>query len=114
MRARPLSITILAWVYMLTGLGGGFAHLRDIRTLAPFPSDIIPAEILAVAAVVCGIFLLRAQNWARWLAVVWIGIHVVISFFNSISEVAAHAVFCAVICYLLFRPAANAYFRQTE
>ena len=35
-------------------------------------------------AIVCGVFLLRGHNWARWLALAWIAFHVVLSAFHAI------------------------------
>jgi len=58
--------------------------------------------------------MLRAQNWARWLAIVWIAVHVVISMFDSWQPAAMHAVLLAVIVYLLIRRPAKLYFSGTS
>jgi hypothetical protein len=63
---------------------------------------------------VSGIFLLRGQNWARWLALAWIVFHVALSAFHPLRELAVHVVLCAFIALVLFRPAAGRYFRGAE
>jgi hypothetical protein len=61
---------------------------------------------------VAGVFLLRGQNWARWLALAWITFHVVISY-GVLRELVVHGVICVVFAWILFRPAAGRYFRPT-
>ncbi len=55
--------------------------------------------------------MLRGHNWARWLAIAWMGFHVGLSAFHAFHELAIHSLFFAAITWLLFRPAAARYFR---
>ena len=55
--------------------------------------------------------MLRAFNWARWLAMAWIAFHVVLSFFHAWPEMAVHGVIFVAFAYFLFRPEANAFFQ---
>ena len=64
-----------------------------------------------MVAVIAGIFMFRGRNWARWLWLSWVAFHVAISFLNKLSEVMVHAAMLAVFAFLLFRPAASAYFQ---
>ncbi|HEY2017368.1 MAG TPA: hypothetical protein VGH38_27875 [Bryobacteraceae bacterium] len=112
MTPRPLSVTILAWVYIVTGTAGFIYHLKD--TNHGLGSEFLWIEAVEVLAIVSGAFMLRGRNWARWLTLAWMGFHVVISAFDTFSKVAIHAVFLAVIAWLLFRPAAVRYFRRTD
>ena len=105
---RPISVTILACVYLAVGVGGFAVHFREL--LAGHP-DAVGIEVTELIAIVCGAFLLRGQNWARWLALAWVAFHVVLSAFHAIPELAIHAVFCAVFAWVLFRPEAARYFR---
>ena len=110
MTKRPVSVTILAWIYIAVGaLTFVFPFLP---TAPPLQSDVIWAELLRFAAVVSGAYMLRASNWARWLAIIWIGVHVIISAFHPVFELAVHSVICALAAYFLFRPAATRYFRR--
>lgn len=112
MNSRPLPVTIIACVYILTGAGGFVLHLRDFKALQPFPYDNVLVELVSLTAVVAGAYLLRGENWARWLALAWMAFHVVVSVFHSLSQLAIHALFLAILGYFLFRPAANSYFRR--
>jgi hypothetical protein len=110
-RKRPLSVTILGWVYIIVGVGGFVSHLGDLRANSPFQFDGIWVEMVRLLALVCGVFMLRGQNWARWLAVVWIGFHVILSAFHQVLPLILHCIFFAVISWLLFRRDAARYFR---
>jgi hypothetical protein len=57
-------------------------------------------------------FMLRGQNWARWLSIVWMAWHVVLSAFHPLSELIMHGVLLAVFALFLFRPRAPAYFQN--
>jgi hypothetical protein len=107
---RPISVTLIAWLFMLTGAGGFASHLSRFKTSEPFDYDMLWPSGLSALAVVGGVFMLRGANFARWLCLLWMACHVLISVFHSVSEVAVHAVIFAVLLYLLLRPSATAYF----
>ncbi|TAM84171.1 MAG: hypothetical protein EPN47_02315 [Acidobacteria bacterium] len=108
---RPLSITIIGWIYIIMGVAGFVYHLARQWTLHPFPYDILWVELIFLAAILSGAFMLRGQNWARWLALAWIAFHVVLSVFHNLPELTIHSLLCAILAYFLFRAAANRYFR---
>ena len=108
---RPTSVTILACVYLAVGVGGFAVHFRELLARHP---DAVGIEVTELTAIVCGVFLLRGQNWARWLALAWIAFHVILSAFHAIPELVIHAAFCALFAWLLFRPEAARYFRGTQ
>ena len=108
---RPLSVTVIGWIYILAGAVGFAYHLTGFDTRHPFQDGFIWIEMIRVIALVAGVYMLRGQNWARWVALAWIALHVIVSAFHAASEFAAHAVLCAILAYLLFRPAAARYFR---
>jgi hypothetical protein len=105
-------VTVLAWVYIVAGAAGIVYHAAEFQVKPPFHHEFLWVELLRAVAIVCGVFMLRGSNWARWLALAWIAYHVVLSAFHSAGELALHAVFCAVIAYFLFRPSSARYFRQ--
>ena len=107
---RPLSITVLAGVYLAVGTVGFVYHLRPVLAARAVHSDDLMVELSEVLAIVAGVFMLRGRNAARWLALAWMAFHVAISFLDSLEKVAVHAVFFAVIAYVLLRPEAKAYF----
>ena len=108
---RPLSVTILAWVYISVGVLGFIYHFLEFRSRNTFRYDVIEIELTELIAIISGVFMLRGYNWARWVALAWIAFHVVMSAFRTSRQFAIHALFCAVIAWLLFRPEAARYFR---
>jgi hypothetical protein len=111
MNQRPVSISVIACLYILTGLIGGVYHMTELNAQPMFQYDIVWVELVSLMAVVSGVYMLRSHNWARWLALAWIAFHVVLSAFHSLSQLAVHSLLCAIFAYFLFRPAATRYFR---
>lgn len=109
MTKRPLSVTIIACIYILTGVAGTVSHLMEVRGGLSY--DPLWAALVSVVALVSGIYLFRASNWARWLAIAWMLFHVALSFFHSMGQVAVHCVFLAILVYFLRRPDVNRYLR---
>ena len=114
MKKRPLPVTILACIYIGVGTVGFAYHLREILARHAFHYDDFLVELTEFVAIVCGAFLLRGHNWARWLALAWIAFHVGISFVDSLQKVVVHGLIFLLIAYFLFRPEARTYFRHRE
>jgi hypothetical protein len=108
---RPLSVTILACVYLAVGALGFAYHFRGLLSLQ---RDIVWAELTEFLAIVAGASMLRGHNWARWLALAWIVFHVILSAFDRLHGLAVHSLLCAVIAWILFRPEAARYFRSRQ
>jgi hypothetical protein len=113
MSKRPLPVIIISVVYIAAGAGGLFRHIAESLE-RPFEFDIIWISLVGLIAVAAGVWMLRGRDWARWLALAWMAFHVVLSAFHSMSQVAIHAVFLALIAYFLFRGSAARYFRGQE
>lgn len=67
---RPLSITVIGWLFITVGtIALGYhllpQHIQEVR------SQLIWICVIRGAAVVGGVFMLYRFNWARWLLVVW-------------------------------------------
>jgi hypothetical protein len=108
---RPLSVTILGWLYIAVGTIGFAYHFTGIQARHAFQYDDVWVELVECVAIIAGAFMLRGQNWARWLALAWIASHVILSAFHAFREFAIHCLFCAAIAWFLFRPPAARYFR---
>ncbi len=113
MNKRPISVTIIASVYLLVGTVGFAVHLSPILKRHAFHSDDALVEFTELIAIVCGVFLLQGRNWARWLALAWMAFHVAISF-DSPQKLVVHSLFLVLIAYFLFRPDARTYFQRRE
>jgi hypothetical protein len=108
---RPWPVTIVGWVYVAVGTIGFAYHLPQWQMGSAFPYDSLAVELVEVLAIVAGVFVLRGRDWARWLALGWMALHVVVSAFHSLREFAIHALLCVVIGWVLFRGDAAEYFR---
>jgi hypothetical protein len=111
MNKRPLLITIISWIFIAIGSIGFLYHLREFKAHPWSEQGLLLICIVRLLAIVGGIFMLRGFNWARWLVVVWIAFHVILSAFHSLMEVAVHGLLFVVVTFLLFRPQSSAYFR---
>lgn len=107
-RKIPMSVIVIACLYLAVGIGGSIAHFQALR--AP---DGIWIELTECLAIVCGVFLLRARNWARWLAIAWMAFHVAISF-GVLRQLAIHGLFLTLIAWFLLRPEASRFFRGSR
>jgi hypothetical protein len=114
MNQRPLSVTLVSLLLAAAGAVGFAYHLSELNLRHPFQNDVVWVGLIRLAAIASGVYMLRGSNWARWLAMVWIGFHVVISGFHSLQEFAFHAVLFAIFAYCLFRARAAEYFRPAR
>lgn len=109
MRKRiPVSVLVVACLYLAVGITGFVVHFKALG--APDGTWVEATEALAI---VCAVFLLRAQNWARWLAVAWMAFHVLISF-GALPRLAVHGLFFILITWCLFRPDAARFFQRAR
>jgi len=108
MNKRPILVTILAYLLIVMGVVGIAYHFGEFRSTPP--SEYLSVLFVRLLAIVCGVFLLRGNGWARWLVMAWIAFHVVVSYFHSIQEAAMHAVILVAFAVVLFYPAASRYF----
>ena len=112
MMKRPVAVVVVSLLFIATGVVSVAYHLTDLwGWQALEPANVLILLVRALA-IVCGVFMLRAQDWARWLALAWIGFHVVLSIFKPTHEKVVHGLLFVGIAYLLFRPEARAYFRH--
>ena len=113
MNKRPVPITILACLYLIVGTIDFVVHLRQPLARHAFRYDDALIEVTQLIAIVCGLFMLRGRNWARWLAFAWIAFHVPL-FFDSLHNAVMHVLLFGLIVYCLFRSDSSAYFKHAE
>lgn len=118
MDKRPRSITVISWLFI------AFGSISFLVSLLPYV-DMTSTQRLAyleahwivhvarLIAFVSGVFMVYGFNWARWLLVIWIVFHLIISILHSPLQVIVHGLVFAVLSYFIFRPPASAYFRGT-
>ena len=115
MKARPLSITIIGWFFIIFGsiaLVSGLLPLINATTaqrIVDLKSHWI-VHVSRTTEIVAGLFLVRGYNWARWLLVVWMAGHIVIAALHSVLQLTIHVAIFSVILFFLFRRPASEYF----
>jgi len=111
MNKRPRSVTVVSWLFIAAGVVGLTYHATEFKAQRPFDSELLWVCFVRLLAIVCGTFMLRGRNWARWGAVVWLGYHVILSVLHSPFELLTHSLLFIAVLYFLCRPRASAYFR---
>lgn len=114
MSKRPQSVTVISWLFLVTGIVGTAYHATEFKAGGPFQYDVLWVCLVRLLAIVCGVFMLRGHNWARWLLVLWIAFHVILSGLHSTSKLVVHSLLMAVVTYFLFRSRASAYFLRPK
>jgi hypothetical protein len=107
---RPRLVTLLGW--MLIALGAGECVYRVTKIDRPVQAGAFGVPLFELLILISGVFLLRGSNWARWLAVAWVGIHVVVGSLNSLTRGIAHGLIFMAFAWMMFRPEMNAWFRS--
>ena len=111
MNKRPISVTVISGIFLAAGLIGLAYHATEFKTRGPFQYELVWVCLVRLLAIVCAVFMLRASNWARWLLMIWIAYHVVLSAFHSASQAIFHGLLFVVVAYFLFRRSSSLYFR---
>ena len=114
MSMRPRSITVISWLFIAAGVIGLAYHATEFRADRPFQNDAVWVCLVRLLAILGGVLMLRGSNRARWLLVVWMGYHIVLSILHSPFQLFVHSLLFGVILYFLFRPQASAYFAKRE
>lgn len=107
----PLSVILICLLFILSGILGIIYHAADWKEI-PFRSDDIWVTVIRLLAIAGGVFAWRGSRWARWLLALWMGYHVVLSFYHTTGELIIHVVLMVVTCVALFNRKANIYFQK--
>lgn len=106
MKKRPLSITIIGWLFVV------FSSISLLSGVLPF-NELMShwyVHLSRLLGIVAGAFMLKGQNWARWLLVTWMAFHIVVGALNGLVPLLTHLVIFSVIFFFIFRRDASAYF----
>lgn len=111
---RPLSVTVIAIVFLVTGLVGLADVANRLAKRGPLERDLLWVGIVRLLAVVGAVLILRGRNSGRWLLVCWMAFHIGVSALHSPFQLLVHSLLFAAIAYFLFRRPASAYFRGSS
>jgi hypothetical protein len=114
MKSRPWSVVVVSCLLIATGPIGMVVQFADFRNVHLLAYDVILISFVRLLAVVTGVYLLGARNWARWLAMAWIGFHVIVSVFHPLRELAMHMIVFAAFAAALFHRGAAQYFSSLK
>jgi len=118
MKKRPPSITVISWLFIASGCIAFFSGLlplaQRITELKLHPFEFGLVQVVRILAVIGGVFMLCGFNWARWLIMVWLAFHVILSAFHSPVELMIHTLLSVVVAYFLFRAPTGVYFRAAR
>jgi hypothetical protein len=110
MHQRPHSVTVISCLFVAAGVVGLAYHATEFNAEQPSQPGLVWVCLVRLFAIICGAFMLRGSNWARWSALVWLAYHVILSALHSLTGLAIHSLLLAVVAYFLLRPKASAYF----
>ncbi len=124
MKKRPISVTIISWIFIIFGALMFIAALLPLFGIGASQASAVPIAksifdlslvlIIRLLAVICGVFMLKGSNWARWVLIIWTGFHVIISIGGAPFVLIMHSLIFVIVLYLLLRPAVSYYFRKNE
>lgn len=125
MSPRPTSVTVVSVILIILGALGLLSPLaliaqrdnpqvQEAMALNPLPpaAQLTISVVGALVTLVSGIAVLRGQNWARWLFTGWFVLGFAVGLVVSPMKLMLipGVIINLVLIFLLFRPAANAYF----
>lgn len=125
MQARPKSVVIVSWFLIVSGaasvittFGTWNNELKDelmAKSMLPPSVQYAIQAIGLLVMIVCGISMLRGKPWARTTYIAWSVVGLVIGLVTSPFKMMLipGALLLLVVTYLLYRPAANAFFAGT-
>ena len=125
MKKRPLSISIVSWLFIATGaiilimlpinLNNPMAREIMARNPLPFPVQLGFNVIGALVSLVCGVAVLKAKDWGRTVFIGWSLLGLVIGFLTSPikSILLISLLIIAAYAFFLFRKPADEWFGRS-
>jgi hypothetical protein len=123
LKVRPTSVTVIAWYLIVIGVIVLFMNSllvidsEDPIAYGPIPIGYFMVFVEPLVIIVSGVGMLKKQNWARLLYVIWqIAVSFLVITISSMkleTMIPGIGVFLVVV-FFLFRPKANQYFLGTK
>jgi hypothetical protein len=122
MKIRPTSITVISWILIvLAGISLITSTLmlnnptaKELMARSPLPPSVqyVLMYLGLLVMITSGVAMLKGQNWARLLYVIWSAVGFLIGVVTSPLKMATIPGFVVylIVVFFLFRPKANQYF----
>lgn len=114
MSHRPVSVSIVAVLYVIAGVAGILYHGKELVTPGGITLAALGILLVRLLAIVAGISLFLGRRWARWLVIGWMAFHVIVRALNSPEQFVFHLVFLILLCIVLFRTSVNLWLSQSK
>ncbi|MCG6533838.1 MAG: hypothetical protein L7F78_03920 [Syntrophales bacterium LBB04] len=126
MNKRPISITVIAWlliisaifflIYNIVNFNDPVARKLLLQNSLPLSIQFLVMYLGLAISLISGIAFLKRQNWARFLYAGWYLIGFIIGFATSQMRMVTLPGFALFLVelFFLFRPKANAYFLMKQ
>jgi hypothetical protein len=128
MKNRPISIAIIAWFMIVSSIYYLIVSMVTMYNPAPQTRALMEQSVMPIPlqygilfmglaiTLVSGIAILKRQNWARFLYVIWGTVGAIVGLIISPTKIAmvSGIVFLIVAAIILFRPKVNDYFTGIE
>lgn len=122
MSEKPISVIAVSIILVALGIVTTMDTFKYLQSFNPIMmAKFMPIKMVAgltldlvgpIVMLICGVAILVAQNWARFLFVIWYGADFLLLLLNgALAErrLIALAIYL-IIAFLLFRPKANQFF----
>ena len=122
MKIRPTSITVISWILIVLAaislitstLMLNNPTAKELMARSPLPASVQYALMYLglLVMITSGVAMLKGQNWARLLYVIWSAAGFLIAVVTSPLKMAMIPGFVVylIVVFFLFRPKANQYF----
>ena len=112
---RPLAITIIGWLFIIVGVAAMGYHLVQTNWSDPLGDGNGWVLLVRLLAGVGGWLVLRGVSMGRWLLLVWMAYHVLLSYFHSLTELLLHtAMLFLLVYFFVFYRRSDEYFERRE
>jgi hypothetical protein len=111
-KRRPLAVVVVSVLFILAGAIGFAYHFSEFFDKKVEMDELLWVQLVRIIAIVCGFFLLKSKDWARWLAIAWLLYHVLIAALHSRTQMITHIVILLVVAILLYIPKSSDFFQQ--
>ena len=110
---RPIVVILISVLFIAIGIANLFKAISPLVGGNITRHELMDSGLVLLSAVLAllgGIYMLRAASWARWLVLIWMALHVVLSIFHKPLELVIHSLLLVILIVLLLFGSGGRYF----